>query len=119
MRWVLKMARRKKHRPGFEDLLRRYADSRLLDIDVLAGGQLRITDSGYIKIDVWTTGKYHIVQDNSHEITECHVISRQTERGTLPVERVEVGRFLDKLFFYAAALEERRIADAEKRNPNP
>jgi hypothetical protein len=114
------MSRRKKHRPGLEDLLERYADTRYLDLKRYnSGAQIAVIDKDYTRIDIWLTGNYHIVYNKVYRITKHRkAVARSNERGTLPVAKVELGRFLDHIFFDADVLEERRLANDQPRNPN-
>jgi hypothetical protein len=103
---------RSRVRPELEELLYAYAQSRGLDItrESRAGhrmSQLRLYDSGYVEIDVWLSGKYHIVMTRYHEICPpniAYVRCRKGERGVLPRHRADIGRFLDRVFFYADAV---------------
>jgi hypothetical protein len=68
------MTHRSKARPGFEDLIQRYSITRLLDVKRLSGSQLRVHDSGYIAVDIWTSGKYHIISAAYDELTSVRPI---------------------------------------------
>lgn len=104
------MSRRKAHRHGLEGMLLRYAASRKLDLKFFAAGsQIRIHDSGYIAIDIWLTGKYHVVEANYNQLVHdfWRLKPRYNERGTLPASDLEFGRFMDNLFYAADALKEK------------
>jgi hypothetical protein len=60
---------------------------------------MRIIDPGYCVMDIWTTGKYYILEDNRDV-----KIMRGGEKGIVPEDNDQLFRFLDKLF-YAADME--------------
>lgn len=104
------MAKRKTHQSGLTDLLKSYAASRTLDFVVRKGGvHLSIIDPDFSRVDAWLTGKYHIVYNKTWRITDSpKARSRTHERGTLPIQKVEIGRFLDRIFYLADVIEEQK-----------
>jgi hypothetical protein len=119
----------KKRKDKYEDLLQRYANSRLHDFKKRrnADGKIycySIIDPQLIRVDIWPDRKYKIVYAKYWLITkESYVKTKQKannpgyrkdERGTLPSGTLEMARFLDHIFFDADVLEERRLAKHDK-----
>lgn len=92
---------RKYHIPGFEQTLKKYADSRVLDLAKLSPWHLRLTDGGYTTVDAWTTGKYYI-QATDYVGLDLKTPERTYEKGNLPMG--ELTEFLDKIFYGPKAI---------------
>lgn len=111
------MSRHKPHRPELPDLLKRYAASRTLDLIIRKHGNgmdFSIIDKDYSRIDIWLTGTYHIVYNKTWRINRQGTVrARSGERGMLPIQKIEIGRFLDKMFFSADVIEERELVKNE------
>lgn len=89
-----------KHRPELAKFIKDYAKARILDTGIINGQQTRISDGGFCKIDIWMSGKYHIIDSDYHRmIPNKTIASRRQERGELPRSRESFGVFMDHIFF--------------------
>lgn len=84
-------------RSALPDRLQQYAERRVLDCNRFSRYHMRIDDGGYIEVDVWTTGKYHIRKTDYRTMMGKSYIERNNETGTLPLDHLEA--YLDKIFF--------------------
>jgi hypothetical protein len=78
----------------------------MLDFSQPTWYHIQIRDPKLTMINIWTTGKYHIAKTNYHKITKKPIIERTGEIGMLPTKKIKLGRFLDKAFYAADALED-------------
>lgn len=96
------MSRRQKHHiTGLSEKLLEFAESRTLDFHQYSPFHMRITDGGYVVIDVWTTGRYFVLMTDYAELSPG-VIERGGEKGKMPKD---IYKFLDKVFFPEAIYE--------------
>lgn len=88
---------------GLPAMLKLYARSRTLDFHRYSEYHMRIIDSGYTCIDVWTSGKYWVKETNYYQqVAEGHsIVERGNEKGWIPENYPQLQKFLDKLFFAA------------------
>lgn len=93
------MSRQKNHISGLSERLTNYAEKRLLDFHQYSPYHMRITDGGYVIVDVWTTGRYFVVMTDYYLFLDGVVAERAGEKGTLPLDTL--WPFLDTLFFGA------------------
>lgn len=100
------MARRTKHWRQLPKLIYRYADSRKFEVKQFDTWHYRIIDEGYAVVDIWTSRKYHIVKTSNRKITTKYITERTNERGVVPHNKKELGRFLDRIFYSADILEQ-------------
>lgn len=99
------MSRRKSRQVyGLPAMVKLYARNRTLDFYRYSEYHMRLTDSGYICIDIWTSGKYWVKETNYYKMTDKPIIERGNEKGWIPENYPELEKFLDKLF-YAAEME--------------
>lgn len=84
--------------------LEAYAISRSLEFDQYSPWHMRLMDGGYVTVDVWTTRKYYVKQTDYHKLTKQLIVERAGEKGMVP--KLNLYKFLDKLFFAADMLEE-------------
>lgn len=91
------MSRPKRHISGLDERLADYADKRLLDFHQYSPYHFRITDSGYVILDAWTTGRYFIVMTDYYLFLDDAVPERAGEKGQIPVD--SLWPFLDTIFF--------------------
>lgn len=94
------MSKPKNHIPKLDNTLAEYTNRRMLDFYQYSPYHFRISDGGFVVLDVWTTGRYYIVMTDYKEMTDGNVAERQGEKGQLPIENVTP--FLDKIFFTEA-----------------
>lgn len=101
---------------AYFDLLKRYANTRLLDTaHYKKRPYLAIIDPSYTRIHILPNGSYHIVYHKHYRITQSHKVKfRKSEHGMLPTDKLELGRFLDRVFFEGDALEEERLKKMEE-----
>lgn len=85
--------------------LEEYAKSRTLEFNQYSPYHMRLSDSGYVCIDIWTTGKYYVKQTDYYLVANKPITERGGEKGNIPGGK-RTYRFLDKLFFAADMLEE-------------
>lgn len=97
------MTRRKKqHYHQLPVLLAQYAKDRTLDFGLYSEFHMRIMDGGYITLDVWTTGRYFVLQTDYAELTDKNIVERGGEKGSLPsMDKTKLYDWLDDLFFAA------------------
>jgi hypothetical protein len=89
---------KKYHRNNLPALLEKYSKSRTLDFHRYSDYHMRLMDGGYITLDVWTTGKYYVLQTDYYKLSENKIIERGGEKGFVPSDD-KLQEWLDKLFF--------------------
>jgi len=105
------MSRHKKqHWPELRELLQRYCLSRKLDFYAYGAYHMKIRDSGFTCISIWTTGKYFVEETNYSEIAGERSYERTDERGKLPRDKKKLGRWLDGLFYGADMVADKAVA---------
>lgn len=94
---------RKKSRQvyGLGSLLRLYARNRALEFAQYSEYHMRLHDSGFTCIDIWTSGKYWVKETNYYKMTDKPIIERGNEKGWIPETYPPLEKFLDKLFYAA------------------
>lgn len=90
------MSRPKNHIPEFTNKIVAYAEKRMLDLHQFTPYHGRITDGGYVILDVWTTGRYFIVMTDYEDLTNGSENERGGEKGQLPLT---LESFLDGIFY--------------------
>lgn len=100
------MPRQKNHIPGLADKLAQYADGKLLDLHQYTPYHLRLTDGGFVALDVWTTGRYFILMTDYAAITGYKQVERQGEKGQLPLNGLD--DFLTEIFYPYAGQDNSR-----------
>lgn len=91
---------KKQHNALLPALLQQYANSRTLDFHRYSDYHMRLMDGGFIILDVWTTGRYWVMQTDYYKLTDKHIIERGGEKGSVPPEK-RLESWLDDLFFAA------------------
>lgn len=91
------MARPKSYIPGLHDRLAEYAEKRMLDFHQYSPYHMRITDGGYVILDLWTTGRYYIVMTDYYLFLDGAIPERAGEKGSIDTNNL--WPFLDKIFF--------------------
>lgn len=86
----------KRHINDIDITLRSYTKRRSLEFSQYSQYHMRVSDGGYIVLDVWTTGRYYILTTDYAEIAEG-TIERGGEKGFLPTNNLD--NFLDKIFY--------------------
>lgn len=96
------MSRRKQqHRKELPEQLKNYCDARSIDFHRYSEYHMRLMDGGFIVLDVWTTGKYFVLQTDYYKLTKTPIIERGGEKGMLPSYGDGFIKWLDDLFFAA------------------
>lgn len=103
-----------KKKPQFKELpllLEEYATLRELEYHRYSPYHMRIMDSGFTVLDVWTSSRYYVLTtDYNAEKTSrlTSVIERGGEKGCIPTTQPELQIWLDELFF-AVEIEESSV----------
>src|SRR6476661_8702993 len=105
------MTKPKNHIPGLAERLANYADKRVLDFHQYSPYHMRITDSGYVILDIWTTGRYYIVMTDYYLFLDDAIPERAGEKGSIPYEAEKLWSFLDTIFFGADMSEHTDIKE--------
>lgn len=97
---MFKMGKRKKtHYDWLPEMLADYTKGKPLRFDRYGEYHMRIVDAGTCCLDIWTTGKYYVVETN-YNLLEAHVTERAGEKGDIPTwDDKALIYFLDKMFF--------------------
>lgn len=79
-----------------------YATDRNLDLRKYSPYHYRMTDGGFTILDMWPTGKYHVLKTDYQGMGIENAVERGYEKGSLPIHTLT--EFLDGLFFGDGAL---------------
>lgn len=81
--------------------LKEWADDSMVEFMQFSEYHMRLTDSTFNSLDIWTTGKYYAKQtDYNGMIPEMKLIERGGETGVVPVhDRKELELFLHTFFY--------------------
>ncbi len=90
------MSKPKNHIPRLYTRVQAYADARSLDFHLYTPYHMRITDGGYVTLDMWTTGRYYVLMTDYLAMVGGG-IERGGEKGSVPIKELEP--WLDMLFF--------------------
>jgi hypothetical protein len=63
---------------------------------------MRVMDSGFTVVDVWTSSRYYVLTTDYNEQKidkSIRVIERGGEKGFIPTTKTELTYWLDRLFF--------------------
>lgn len=91
------MSKPKNHILNISEKYSDYAEARTLDFKQFTPYHMTITDGGYVKLDLWTTGRYFVEFTDYLEMTDGNVVERGREKGNVPINTLE--EWLDDLFF--------------------
>lgn len=93
------MAKQRNHVQGLSDLLTEYCEKRVLDFAQYSPYHMRVMDGGFVVLDVWTTGRYYVVMTDYKEAFDGNVVERGGEKGSLPITKPELWKFMDNMFY--------------------
>lgn len=89
--------KRNVHYPQIKQFLKEIADDYGIEFQQYNEYHMRLMD-GYTVLDVWTTGKYYVLETSYNKIAHG-TIERQGEKGSTPTKKKPFAEFIHKLFF--------------------
>lgn len=90
---------RKKRRDNLARIVWEYADSRSLEFLPFSGIHYRLSDAGFMTVDIWPTPGKYWVKDCDYSGMGLNIIERGGETGELPFGKDKIYEYLDRLMY--------------------